>query len=81
MNLNIYGLDIKIDKKLILDIYLLIISLISFILLYSSIKYEILDLYDWLFSLDWYWYLIVMVLTGIKPAYTIYNMIKKYKKK
>ena len=64
-------------KKLIIDIWLLVISLTSFFLFYSSLKYEIMDFYAWLFSLDWYWYLIVMTLTAIKPMYTIFTMIKK----
>jgi hypothetical protein len=71
------NLDIKFDKKLILDVYLLIISLTALFLLYTSLEYEILELQEWMFSLDWYWYLIIMVLAGIKPLYTLYTMTKK----
>ncbi len=71
------NLDIKFDKKLILDVYLLIISLTALFLLYTSLEYEIIELQEWMFSLDWYWYLIIMVLAAIKPAYTIYTMTKK----
>ena len=76
----------KVYKKLIPDILLLFVSLMSFILLYTSKKDELWNFFDllsdWMSSLDWYWYVIVMVLTAIKPAYTIYTMIKegKFKK-
>ena len=71
------SLDIKFDKKLILNAYLLIKSLTALFLLYTSLEYEILELQEWMFSLDWYWYLIIMVLAGIKPLYTLYTMTKK----
>lgn len=72
------GLVIKTDiKKRIVDIYLLIISIVAFYLLYSELKYKIIDLYDWLFNLNWYWYLIVGILAAIKPIHTLLTMIKK----
>lgn len=72
-------------EKFIPDVLLLFVSFVSLILLYTSKKYELLDFFDklsdWLSLLDWYWYVIVMVLAAIKPAYTAYTLIKKIKYK
>ncbi len=80
---------VKINRKLVLDFLLLSVSFVSLFLFYSSIKDKLLDLFDfsfawlfdWLSSLDWYWYLIVMILTAIKPAYTFYNLYQKNKRR
>ena len=74
----------EVYEKLIPDVLLLLVAVMSFIFLYTSKRDELWNFFDllhtWLSSLAWYWYLIVMVLAAIKPTYTIYNMIKKYKK-
>ncbi len=75
----------EVYEKLIPDVLLLLVALMSLIFLYTSKKHELWDFFDllsnWLSSLAWYWFLIVMILALIKPAYTIYTWVKKSKKK
>ncbi|MBR9683581.1 hypothetical protein GOV03_03505 [Candidatus Woesearchaeota archaeon] len=50
------------------NLVLLGLSSVSFILFYSAIKDVVFEFSELLLNLDWYWYLIVAVVLGIKPA-------------
>jgi hypothetical protein len=66
----------EISKRLIktiqdmglINLVLISVALISFLLLFSTIEYKLLDLFEWLFNLDWYWYGIIAIITAIRPV-------------
>jgi hypothetical protein len=59
-------LDSKIKKMNWLDIKMIKWSVAAFILLIAK-------LWPTIFSLNWYWYLIIGVLAMIRPVYTMFK--------
>ncbi len=56
----------KLKKTTWVDVSLIKISAAAFALMVAK-------LWEPLFSLDWYWYAIIFVITAIKPAYKAFK--------
>ena len=66
----------------LINLTLIGVALISFFLLFSNIEYKLLDLFEWLFNLDWYWYAIILIITAIRPIrYLLKKRAKETKEK
>jgi len=79
----------EISKRLIktiqdmglINLVLIVVALTSLLLLFSNIEYKLLDLFEWLFNLEWYWYAIVLIIAAIRPVtYLLKRRAEKRKK-
>jgi TRAP-type mannitol/chloroaromatic compound transport system permease small subunit len=60
-----------------LDIVFASISLIALGLFYSSMRYRMDEVMDWLLSLEWYWYGLIFIITIIHPVVHLLKYLKK----
>lgn len=60
---------IKIIQDMgLINLILIVVALVSFLLLFSTIEYKLLDLFEWLFNLDWHWYAVIVIIAAIRPV-------------
>jgi hypothetical protein len=69
--------DTKEKIKIGLDIILGLISLITLGMFYSSVKYRIYDVMDWLSNLEWYWYGLIFFITILHPIFHLLKYLRK----
>jgi len=60
-----------------LDIVFASISLIALGLFYSSMRYRMDEVMDWLLSLEWYWYGLIFIITIVHPVVHLLKYLKK----
>jgi hypothetical protein len=60
-----------------LDIVFATISLIALGLFYSSMKYKVYDVIDWLSNLEWYWYGIIFIITILHPVVHLSKYLRR----
>jgi formate/nitrite transporter FocA (FNT family) len=67
----------KVRGMSMLNMVLIGLSVVSFVLFYLSVEDNVFEFVEILFNLDWYWYLITVVVLGIKPAIYLAKKIRR----